>query len=100
MFRHGERLIIERGEYGMSEICLYSRDIDMHISWPSVDFCLFGSDDRLPHCKYTSIFEMTKPDWKYHTDVQKFAENNRWMLAYIGCASQEELTLRISVMAQ
>lgn len=100
MFRHGERLIIERSEYGMSEICLYSQDIDMRISWPSVDFCLFGSDDRLPYRKYTSIFEMTKPDWKYRANVQKFVENNKWMLPYIGCASQEELALRISVMAQ
>lgn len=96
-FRHGEALVPMRGPLGLSGcICLFGLDT-LNVSWPSVDFCVFGADSRLPSCKYTSIFEMALPGWNYHGDVRAFAENNRWMRSYAGCASQEELVMRISV---
>lgn len=98
MFRHDEKLVQERGALGLSAgICLYGSGMRLRVSWPTVDFCMFGSDPRLPRCRYTSMFEMADPRWKYYGDMREFAENNQWMKPYAGCASQEELMLRISI---
>ena len=97
-FRHSEALIRMHGPLGLSgSIRLYSQNIHHSISWPTVDFCMFGVDSRLPSCKYTSIFEMTLPGWNYHNDIQAFIENNQWMKLYAGCMSQEELMMQIFV---
>lgn len=96
-FRRGEALVQMYGPLGLSgSIRLYSRDVHLNVSWPSADFCVFGADSRLPSSRYTSIFEMALPGWSHRGDVLRFAENNQWMRLYAGCASQEELMLRIS----
>jgi len=96
-FRHGEAFIRMRGILGLSGgILLYGQDIRHGISWPTVDFCVFGADPHVSSLKYMSIFEMAQPGWKYYDDMQVFIENNRWMKSYAGCASREELILRIS----
>lgn len=101
MLQDGDRLLIDSGISGMTgEISLSSPDIRLRVSWPSMSFCLFGTDDRVPSCSYTPIFEMALPSWKYYEDVQKFAERNQWMKSYIGCASLEELKLKVSVTTQ
>lgn len=97
-FSHGEALVRTRGALGLSGgIRLYGLDIRHGISWPTVDFCVFGADPHVPSLKYMPIFEMTQSGFKYYDDIHAFVENNQWMKPYAGCASREELVMRISV---
>ena len=99
MIRRGRVLAVPAGEFSdrTPGVRLDSPDVHLHVTWPSVEFCMFGADPRLPHYRYTSIFEMAHPGWKYYDDVWRFAVNNQWMKSYTGCASREELALRASI---
>ena len=99
-FRAGERLVVldrYRGGWLTGTVFLTNADVSMTISWPSLDFCLFGKDDRVPGVMYTPLFDMVLPTWKFYSDVQKFAERNSWLSACAGCNSAEELALKIAV---
>lgn len=86
-----------RGEGSVRLALAYGRDFPICV-WRSVHDFLFGGRDMV------SVFEFISDGIKYRdedlaSEYLDFARRNAWAAPFAGCASPEELILKMRVMA-